>query len=54
MTRRTINRQGQPPERYISLPLDVQAAAVEIRKRFTPEQVRELARLLHWGGKEEK
>lgn len=42
------------PQRYLLLPLTAHEAARVIRRHFDATAVKELARLLHWGGEEEK
>lgn len=43
-----IQRENQPTEHFICLPLDVPKAAAVLQKRFTPAQLNELVRRLHW------
>lgn len=42
------------PQRFLLLPLAAHAAARVIRRHFTPEQIQELVRLLHWGAEEKR
>jgi hypothetical protein len=45
---RTINRAGQLPEHFVSLPLDVRKAAIILKKQFSAAQIDELVRCLEW------
>jgi hypothetical protein len=43
-----IQRENQPTEHFICLPLDVPKAAAVLEKRFSAAQLNELVRRLHW------
>jgi len=50
----TINRDKGPAERLLILPLDVTKAADLLQRAFSPSELAELVRRLHWALREEE
>lgn len=50
----TIAHDNGPPERLLILPLEVAKAAELLQKAFSPSELAELIRRLHWALREEE